>query len=501
MESTKLPESVQALLDPAWHGMEDPPKLVQTHISWVILADRFAYKIKKPVNFGFLDFSTLEKRRLYCEREVAINRRAAEELYLRAAPLVRQGDAIVLGEERDADAAIEWVVVMRRFADEDLLDVRLAEGRLDPRWMDALAERVARLHEAAPRAPEGFGSPEDFAEFLRENIREAQRWKGNGLAPELVDALDRWTEQALAHQKQALAKRKEEGFVRECHGDLHLRNIVLWQGEPVPFDAIEFNDAFRMIDVANDVAFFVMDCDARKRPELGLRFFSRWLEETGDEGSLGVFDLYRFYRATVRGKVALLTAAGLEGEGRRQQIEEARRYFQLAFSYTQPKTPKLFAVAGFSGSGKSTLARLGMAEEGALVLRSDAIRKRIARKQGISQQELYTKPMHEATYQAMFSLADAALRAGFSVILDATFLHPPSRDQLRDLAARAGVPYRIVWLDVPKEELRRRIAARKDDLSDADLAVLEMQLAQHAPPPADEAGVIRWPHADRWPTA
>ncbi|RME81326.1 MAG: hypothetical protein D6771_08480, partial [Zetaproteobacteria bacterium] len=372
------PAMIASLRDP--QNLPHPAadvELKETHISWVLLAGEFAYKIKKPVNFGFLDFSTLDARKRYCELEVELNRRMAPELYLGVLPVRRQGARFFIGE--GTGEIVDWAVWMRRFPDEDLLDARLARGDFDPAWMEALALRVARFHAQAQVAPEGFGTAAQLREHVLDNIAVARRWVGRGLDAALVDALAAWAERTCADKAELIEARRREGYVRACHGDLHLRNIVLWRGEPIPFDCIEFNDDFRFIDVMNDVAFLVMDLDARKHPAFGLRFLSVWLEQTGDYAGLALLDLFRFYRAGVRGKVALLTAGGTADEHTRAQfIEEARRYFQLAQSYTMPRTPKLYAVGGFSGSGKSHLARIGMEKAHALVIRSDATRKRIA---------------------------------------------------------------------------------------------------------------------------
>jgi predicted kinase len=303
--------------------------------------------------------------------------------------------------------------------------------------------------------------------------------------------LDTWTGR--------IEQRRAQGHVRACHGDLHLGNIALVEGRPRIFDCIEFNDELRLIDTMNDVAFLVMDCDARGHAELGLHLLSRYLEHSGDYEGLALLRPYQFYRAGVRGKVALLLSedTGLSADAAAAKRREADAYFRLAAAYAQaPKAPRLFAVGGLSGSGKSRLALLGSGAEGALVIRSDATRKRL----GTGVASLYTPMMTEATYAAMLAGADAALGAGFSVILDATFLDASHRHRARDLGARRGLPFTQYWLDVPVPELRRRVRARVAagrDVSDADLAVLEAQLAGYRRP--DEADIRVLEAADAWP--
>ena len=464
----------------------------------MFIAGDYAYKVKKPVNFGFLDFSSLEKRKHFCEEEVRLNRRLAPDLYLGVLPIraTSQGPRVGASEGE----VLEWCVLMRRFAEEDVLAARLEKGRFDPAWVDVLAQDLARFHMQAERAPQGFGEPQALAEYVLDNLREAARHP-DAVSRELVASLFAWAEKELAAKAPLVQKRVQEGCVRACHGDLHLGNIVLWRGRPVPFDCIEFNDAFRFIDIANDIAFLAMDLDARGRTDLALRLLSRWLETSGDRAALALLRLFLFYRAGVRGKVALLTRAGaaLTEAERENKAEEARMYFALAARYAAPARPRLYAVAGFSGSGKSTLALQGIAHAKALVFRSDAVRKRLARK--YPDEPLYGPAMHERTYQELFALAEDALRAGFSVILDATFLLPRSREDLRALARRLNVPLRIIWLDVPEEELVRRIQARRGDVSDADVEVLRRQLAQHAPPARDEADVLFWQDSYTWPQA
>lgn len=477
-------------------------RLIQTHISWVVLTGDYAYKVKKPVDFGFLDFSTLAKRHAMCRKELKLNRRLAPELYLAVLPICKADGRFRLGTEYDDTKAVEYCLKMAQFDPEALLAREMAESRFNPLWMDALAVQIADFHATAEVARDPrFGSAEVLSHYIDENLEAAARLARMPDMPGHHAELQRCASRMLKHLEPQLAGRIQDAHIRACHGDLHLGNIALMEGHPRIFDCIEFNDELRLIDTMNDAAFLAMDCEARGHPELGLRFVSRYLEHTGDYEGLALLPLYQFYRAGVRGKVALLLSedTGLSADAAAAKRREADAYFRLAARYAAPPgLPRLMAVGGLSGSGKSRLALLGSRAEGALVIRSDATRKRL----GAGTTPLYTPAMTEATYAAMLSGADAALAAGFSVILDATFLNRAHRDQVRRLAERRGVPLTLYWLDVPAPELRRRVRARgatDSDVSDADLAVLEAQLSAYRRP--EEKDIRFLSSSDDWPNA
>ncbi|RMG92229.1 MAG: hypothetical protein D6703_02475, partial [Zetaproteobacteria bacterium] len=294
----------------------------------------------------------------------------------------------------------------------------------------------------------------------------------------------------------ALAERECQGKVRDGHGDLHLRNLVLFGDRPRAFDCIEFNDEFRCIDVLNDVAFLVMDCEAQNIMGAGYRFLSRYLEHTGDHAGLGLLPLFLFYRATVRAKVACLQAD--QQQQRCSLIDEARAYFMLASSYIEQPTPRCYAVGGLSGSGKSHLAIKACDRRRTVVIRSDATRKRLAKTR--ADLPLYGERMTELTYQQMIEDAVMAARAGFDVVMDATFLERAWRDLARERFRQHGLPLQFFWLDLPEDTLRKRIEQRmaaRRDVSDADLSVLDMQLERYSRP---EESDIRFLHSsDAWP--
>lgn len=473
------------------------PQLLQTHISWVILTGPFAYKVKKPVDLGFVDFATLARRRHFCEQELALNRRLSPELYLDVLPIARQDGRYRLGA---TEHVVEYCIKMVQFDQADLLDCRLATDSFDPSWMDTLALSIADFHAQADAGPEiaAYGDVQFVRDHILANLEVAEHHLGTAISQPQLAHIRSFCIETLKQKSVHLATRQARGFIRACHGDLHLRNITLFNGKPCVFDCIEFNDEYRMIDTISDVAFLVMDCDARCRSDLGMRFLSRYLEHTADYASLELLPVYLTYRAGVRGKVACLLADELQQDAASEQMLEARRYFSLAERYTQPTAPSLVIVGGLSGSGKSHLALIGAGAMPAVVIRSDATRKRLAGSH--PDKPLYGAEMSRLTYDAMFAAAEETLMAGFSAILDATFLRRRDRDRARDLARRLHTPCRVIWLDIPDDTLRERVAARSTqatDISDADVGVLDLQLAEYERPP--EFDVCFLEDSDRWP--
>jgi aminoglycoside phosphotransferase family enzyme len=457
MNQSPLPAHIQALFLPETypHPIENI-KMIQTHISWVFMTGNYAYKLKKPLNLDFLDFSTLSKRKFYCEQELTLNRRLSADIYLDVLPICRKGNYFELG---GSENIIDYCLKMRQFDQSGLLDQRLNSNQFDPTWMDQLAKSIARFH-AGQESTSQFGQPQMLADHIRTNLNIAGDHIGDALDKITMSKLMAFARDELKLQNEKLLKRQNDGFIRPCHGDLHLKNITLIENTPCIFDCIEFSDEFRIIDTMNDAAFLLMDCDAHGRTDLGFRFLSRYLEHTGDYSGLSLLNLYLFYRATVRGKVTTLLATEItDKDERRQDFDEARRYFNLAASYTRTKQAELFVIAGLSGSGKSHLALLGCGIERAIIIRSDATRKRITA--DYPNLELYSREMHINTYTAMFNAARTAFDAGFSVILDATFLHPDSRQQSFELAKACDVPLHFFWLDIDKEVLIKQIKKRQ----------------------------------------
>jgi len=477
---------------------------IETHISWLLLAGDFVYKFKKPLKLDFLDFSTLALRRAACEEELRINCRTASDLYLGLVALSGQAGSLRLQPAETAPAGAEPAVRMRRFAQEALLSHLLEQQRLLPSHIDALAQQVAQFHAGAAVATpqQGWGTAQAVVAPVQDCLAALQPLVAQAL-PALGPAL-RQLAQWCATQGAALApvfqQRLQAGRVRECHGDLHLANLVLIDGRPQLFDAIEFNPALRWIDCVADIAFLAMDLEARGRADLAWRFLNAWLEHTGDYAGLQVLLYYRVYRALVRARVAGLRLAQVEGEGggdaRAASLRELQRYLALALRFTEPRTVELWLAHGFSGAGKSTQSQALIAERGVVRVRADVERKRLF---GLAPQAssaavpggIYTAEASQRTHEALAQAARWALEAGHTVLVDATFLNPAMRQRFMALAAQAQVLCRILSFEAPLAVLRERVRSRQQaggDASEASVQVLEAQWAAAQPlSPAEEA--------------
>ncbi|MDW8313738.1 MAG: AAA family ATPase [Rhodovarius sp.] len=436
--------------------------VVETHISLIFLGETEALKLKKAVDLGFLDFRSLAERARLTALEQALNAPHAPGLYLGVVPIIRRPDgSLALGGEGEV---LDWVLRMRRLPPDAFLD---AHAPLDPAGLDALADAVAALHAAAaPRS--GDGAMDAIIAGNRRAALEA------GLDPAAVEA---WHAAALARHEALrpwLAARAAAGFLRRCHGDLHLGNICLLEGRPTPFDALEFDEALASIDVGYDLAFLLMDLDRRWGRPAANRVLNRWVARSGDAAMVRGLPLWLSLRAMIRAHVA----------ARRGAAEEASGLLALAARYLAPPPPRLLAIGGLQGSGKSTLARalapwLGPAP-GALVLRSDEIRKRRA---GVAPEQRlppdrYSPEESAAVMAELRRMAAEALAAGHAVIADAVFL----REAERTAMAALHPSFLGIWLEAPIELLRARIAARQSDASDADAAVLEATAARDPGP-------------------
>lgn len=489
---------INALLNAeAWPHPTEDIQLIETHISWVILTGEYAYKIKKPVDFGFLDFSTLEKRRYYCEQEVRLNRRLAEDIYLGVVAVVAGDEGLRVGAEGEA---VEYAVQMRQFSQDAQLDVMLAAGKLEPRHMDAIAKMVADFHQRIAVADSSmpYGEPDAVYLPVEENFLQIDEHINTSRYDPRLQALQQWSESVFGQKKIVFAQRKQDGYVRECHGDMHLRNLMWWPpgeaGRPQAFDCIEFNDSLRWIDVISEVAFLVMDLQDRKQGELANRFLNSWLEITGDYRGLAVLPFYLCYRAMVRAKVSVLRLqqAGISETEAKQALDEFESYIELAESYSRPASPKLIIMRGLSASGKSSVSSALLERTGAIRIRSDVERKRLfAAKEAAPQRQginsgIYSPEISEKTYKHLCTLAEVIINAGYSVIVDAAFLKQSQRQLFIELANRLGVDFRIIETTAPAEVLRQRIAQRRNDVSDADSAVLTYQLAHYRPLTAEE---------------
>ncbi len=470
--------------------------VMETHISWVVLAGAYAYKIKKPVNMGFLDFSSLAARRYYCEEELRLNRRFAPDLYLEVVPITGEVDAPHVG---GSGPVIEFAVKMRRFEQTALLDAKLARGELDGIAVEALARKIAAFHIIAPNAltTPGIDPAVGLLTPALENFRQMLPLLESADDVEALTQLRAWT--LTEHQRPAglLAKRLAEGRIRECHGDLHLGNIVQINGEPTPFDCIEFNPALRWIDVVSEVAFLVMDLEAHGRRDLAWAFLNTYLEAGGDYDGIAVLPFYLVYRALVRAKINLIraTQAVAASDQRLGALAAYRRYIALANSYTKTRRGAIAITHGLSGSGKTTLTQPAVTVLGALRIRSDIERKRLhglaplARTKSAVATGIYGAQATDRTYEQLARHARAVAGAGYPVIVDATFLKREQRAVFQALARELGVPFAILNVGAPPELLRERVAARAaqgGDASEATLGVLESQITAHEPLSADE---------------
>lgn len=469
-----------------------PERRVDTHGAVVFLTRERAYKLKRAVKFPYMDFSTVERRQAMCAAEIEINRKLAPEIYLGVALVRRTIEGLVLGEPGEtASDAIDALVVMRRFDEEGLLDRMAGRGALTPDLMTLLGTRVAHFHDGLEPVRSTFCMPDSYRHSVAADVRQMLE-AGDRLDPPTSARLAEMMPAALEPYMGLVERRVAAGAVRRCHGDLHLRNIVLIDGRPVPFDAIEFSERIANIDVLYDLAFTLMDlCERRLRP-LANRLLNEWLwriaelPEAPHEEALALLPMFLSRRASIRAFVDAQAAAVSGADTAR-----ARDYQKVALSFLQPAPPRLLAIGGLSGSGKTTLA-LKLAPEigrspGAVVVRSDVERKRRAQ---IALEERmpagsYTPQASAEVYDALMRRAQCVLEAGHSVVLDAVFARKEERAAAEALARKVDVPFEGIWLDVPKDVAQARVAGRKADASDATPAVVERQFGY-------DLGTITW---------
>ncbi len=501
--SNAYPPLITALCDPSRYP--HPVKRVtvlETHISWILLAGRYAYKIKKPVNLGFLDFSELAQRRFYCQEEIRLNRRLAPHIYLQAVPIGGSPTQPVLGVE----PAVEYAVKMRRFATGKLLDSLLTQGQIAPEQIDDLAETVAKFHAGLPPADSGsdHGTPANIYAPAAQNFQQLLELLGAEYSVQLKQLQDSCRRAYLACEN-LFSERHQGGFIRECHGDLHLGNIVLLRRRPAPFDGIEFSEELRWIDTINDAAFLVMDLLHRGHAELAYRFLNRYLETTGDYAGLGVLRFYLSYRATVRAKIAGFRLAQTGAESAKQ---ECLSYLSLAGASLNRRKPALIITHGLPGSGKSAVSQILLQTYSLIRLRSDVERKRLfglsalQRSASAVDAGIYTPQASQQTYQHLLQFCRILLESGFPVIVDAAFLTYAQRQPFRMLAEQLAVPVVILSIQAGEDLLRQRIRLRQQysqDVSEADLVVLDKATARLEAIQADEvpATLVYRNEADR----
>lgn len=453
---------------------------IDTHASIIFLYGDRAYKLKRAVKFPYLDFSTRVLRRRYCEAEVRINRRTAPHIYLGVRGIMRTaGGALRLDGDGEP---VDWVVEMVRFDQETLFDRLAQKGVLDRFAMEDLADTIARFHSEAERHSES-GGRSLVAKVIESNAKSFAEAGSRIFDADKVKDLTETSWRALANVEGLLEERRREGFVRHCHGDLHLRNIFLYKGQATLFDAIEFRADMAQIDVLYDIAFLVMDLDYRELRFLASIVLNRYLDNTADAGGLAAFPLFLSLRAAIRSHITAV-AAGCQEEPEKADVleHEARAYLDRAIQYLMPTQPRLIAIGGLSGSGKSRLARrlapyVG-APPGARVVRTDSTRKRIA---GIALGSRlgsrgYSGEMNTRTYHAVFDECAKVLAAGQSVIADAVFADLEERRAIERVAGEAGVPFHGLWLETSPEVMQERVTRRTRNVSDANAWVVRLQL-------------------------
>ena len=459
-------------------------KLYETHISSVVVAAGHAWKIKKPLDLGFLDFSTLERRRRFCEEELRLNARLAPDVYQRVVAITGSPAAPRLDGQGEA---IEYAVQMREFPAQQLLANN--PQLLSEKHMEDLAKQVVDFQKRIDKAEAGsiLGSPQSVFARMQDNFDMVRKLVDHSSDLQRLEVLQSWTLQRYRELHETLLQRQQQGFIGEGHGDLHLGNIVLENGRLIIFDGIEFSEQIRWIDHVSEIAFLMMDLDRVGRSDLSRYFLNRWLIYGGDFAGLELLRFYQLYRAMVRLKVAAIRLGQQLSAAEREQATLAyREYLSLAERYIEPHEPMLVITCGPSGSGKSVAARRLVAAMPAVQISSDIERKRLvglpplARTDSGHNTGIYTAEMSAKTYQRLAELSETVIKAGYTAIADATFLKQAYRQPFVELAQRLGVPFRILDMQVAQGELQRRVEQRLrrgDDPAEANLEVLAKQLA------------------------
>ncbi|WP_431660552.1 bifunctional aminoglycoside phosphotransferase/ATP-binding protein [Pantanalinema rosaneae] len=480
MTAATLSALIQQMTQPEFypHPVTAPIKLMQTHVSYVLLTGDFAYKVKKPVNFGFLDFSTLEKRHHFCNEELRLNQRGAAELYLAVLPIVQIGDQFQLDGDGEA---VEYVVKMQQFPQSALLTEVYDRSELTESLLEQLARELAEFHRQAAINDyiRSFGEVTQIRQAIDENYEQTQKYIGLAQTQAQFDETRQYTDRLFAEQVELFNQRIQQNWIRECHGDVHLRNIALWQDRIYLFDCIEFNESFRFVDVMFDIAYIIMDLDVRDRQDLSNRFMNAYVEQMGDWEGLQVLPLYLSRQAYVRAKVTsfLLDDPSIDEAAKQEIAASAARYYRLAWDYTCPREGRLILMSGLSGSGKSTLARQLAAQLGGVHLRSDAVRKHLAGVplEAAGDANLYSAEMTQKTYDRLLQLGITLAKQGYPVILDAKYDRQALRQPAIEQAEASGLPLQIIHCTAPIEVLQDRLRQRQGDISDATVDVLLQQ--------------------------
>ncbi|MBJ6799297.1 bifunctional aminoglycoside phosphotransferase/ATP-binding protein [Geomonas propionica] len=506
---------IKSLLEaPAYPEPTAAVRLVETHVSYIFITDHFVYKVKKAVDYGFLDFTTLDRRRFYCGEEVRLNRRLCPDVYLGVVELRQSGDGAAFA---GSGKVIDYAVKMKRLPQERMLDQLLKDGAACAADMARIAAAVASFHAGADQGPQiaDCGAPGVIGENWEQNFRQSAPFVGTTLQGRELAEIRQWVHSFLAAGETLFQSRVTGGFIRDCDGDLHSGNICLT--DPVCiFDCIEFNERFRYIDTAADLAFLLMDLEYAGRPDLSRELLAAYGEASGDLGMAPLLDFYKAQRAFVRGKVTSLRLGqpGMSPEESAAVRDAARRYFRLARGYTlrDRLTPTLVLTCGLSGSGKSSLAGELGRELGFDLIRSDLVRKALAgvRASGVEPDAsyragIYSEEMDRATYGALLAQAELSLTGGNGIIVDATFQRRSDRERFRQLAARLGASCLVLETRCPEAVARERLERRRHDpaeVSDARWEQYQRQRAEFDAPQPGESVLLDstlpvWDEAER----
>ena len=472
------------------HGVSQV-QLIETHISWVLLTGNIVYKLKKPVDLGFVNFTTLEKRRHFCFEELHLNKRLAPELYIDVVAIT--GDATEVAVNGDGPV-IDYAVRLNQFDLNNQFDVLISHHKLTHNHVQELASIIADFHDVIKRAAPGsqFGEPQTIHNVTTDSYQHCLELLHKPQDIQRINILKSWSDMEYAKIHDHLVTRKRDGFVRECHGDLHLGNIALFNNKIMPFDCIEFNPEFRWIDVISEVAFLVMDLISRGRQDMATLFLNKYLTLTGDFQGLDCLRYYLVYRSMVRAKVEIIRASQTQRDPRHQHTALSNYYHfvDLANSFCRSERPVLIITHGLSGSGKSTIARQLQQFIFSIHLRSDVERKRLYNLQPTDksdssvEQGIYTKEASRNTYDKLLTLTELILRSSWNVIVDATFLHQRDRNRFRELAIQHHVTFIILDCTAPQSSLEQRIISRATEpgaVSEATLDVLHQQLSVDQP--------------------